>query len=139
MVAEGVEDEASWRLLRELDCDLVQGYFLARPMPAETMTSWLAEHFAAYATRLRREATEPVAERRELGGHRSPAARPTSAASGGSEPAATRLEDVAQLRLALAQIDPVVGDLDGNAAQVLPGPGGPPSRARTWSPFPRWC
>ncbi len=53
VVAEGVEDEASWRLLQELECDLVQGYFLARPMPAEAMTGWLSDHFAAYATRLR--------------------------------------------------------------------------------------
>ena len=52
---------------------------------------------------------------------------------------ATRLEVVAQLRLALAQINPVVGDLDGNAAQVLAlGPATPPTRARTWSPSPRW-
>ena len=58
VVAEGVEDEASWRLLRELGCDLVQGYFLARPMPAEAMTTWLADHFAAYATRLHAESDE---------------------------------------------------------------------------------
>ena len=55
MVAEGVEDEASWRLLRDLDCDLVQGYFLARPMSADAMTGWLSEHLAAYATRIRSE------------------------------------------------------------------------------------
>jgi diguanylate cyclase (GGDEF)-like protein len=55
VVAEGVEDEAAWRLLDSFGCDLVQGYFLARPMPAEAMTGWLAEHFAAYATRIRSE------------------------------------------------------------------------------------
>ena len=69
VVAEGVEDEASWRLLESFDCDLVQGYFLARPMPAEAMTAWLAEHFAAYATRLRSEAIEPVVDA-GAGGHR---------------------------------------------------------------------
>ena len=62
VVAEGVEDEASWRLLESFECDLVQGYYLARPMPAEAMTPWLAEHFAAYATRLRSEVTEPAVE-----------------------------------------------------------------------------
>ena len=64
VVAEGVEDEASWRLLDSYDCDLVQGYFLARPMAAEPMSAWLADHFAAYATRLRSEATDlvPIAE-----------------------------------------------------------------------------
>jgi EAL domain-containing protein (putative c-di-GMP-specific phosphodiesterase class I) len=55
VVAEGVEDDPSWRLLRELGCDLVQGYFLARPMPREAMTTWLSDHFAAFATRLRAE------------------------------------------------------------------------------------
>jgi diguanylate cyclase (GGDEF)-like protein len=52
VVAEGVEDEATWRVLQGLDCDLVQGYLLARPMAAEEMTRWLAEHFATYATNL---------------------------------------------------------------------------------------
>jgi EAL domain-containing protein (putative c-di-GMP-specific phosphodiesterase class I) len=58
VVAEGVEDEASWRLLESFDCDLVQGYYLARPMPAAVMTTWLADHFAAYATRLHTESDE---------------------------------------------------------------------------------
>jgi diguanylate cyclase (GGDEF)-like protein len=55
VVAEGVEDEESWRLLEELDCDLVQGYLLARPMPESEMTRWLTEHFASYAVRLHNE------------------------------------------------------------------------------------
>ncbi len=62
VVAEGVEDEASWRILEGLGCDLLQGYLLARPMPTVAMTSWLREHFASLATRLRRdEQDEPVA------------------------------------------------------------------------------
>jgi diguanylate cyclase (GGDEF)-like protein len=55
VVAEGVEDEASWRILQGLECDLIQGYLLARPMAAEEMTRWLAEHFASYATKLHQE------------------------------------------------------------------------------------
>ena len=53
VVAEGVEDERSWRTLQDLGCDLVQGYFLARPMPAAAMTVWLHDHVAGFATRLR--------------------------------------------------------------------------------------
>jgi EAL domain-containing protein (putative c-di-GMP-specific phosphodiesterase class I) len=53
VVAEGVEDAKSWAVLVELECDLLQGYFLAKPMPANDLTPWLAEHFASYATRLR--------------------------------------------------------------------------------------
>ena len=55
VVAEGVEDERSWRVLEELGCDLVQGFFLARPMPAAAMTTWLGDRMAGFATRLRTE------------------------------------------------------------------------------------
>lgn len=40
-VAEGVEDDATCRLLQELGYDLLQGYLFARPMPAEQVTRWL--------------------------------------------------------------------------------------------------
>jgi len=40
-VAEGVESESDWHLLREIGCDLAQGYFIGRPMPAERLVSWL--------------------------------------------------------------------------------------------------
>jgi EAL domain-containing protein (putative c-di-GMP-specific phosphodiesterase class I) len=39
-VAEGLEDEADWRYLRSLGCDVAQGYFIARPMPAQQLPSW---------------------------------------------------------------------------------------------------
>ncbi len=36
VIAEGVEDEATWATLRELGCDAIQGYVLSRPVePAE--------------------------------------------------------------------------------------------------------
>ena len=35
MVAEGVENAGTLFVLRELGCDLVQGWLLGRPMPAE--------------------------------------------------------------------------------------------------------
>ncbi|HEX5783502.1 MAG TPA: EAL domain-containing response regulator, partial [Burkholderiaceae bacterium] len=34
-VAEGVEDQADWDFLKESGCDLAQGYFIAKPMPAD--------------------------------------------------------------------------------------------------------
>jgi predicted signal transduction protein with EAL and GGDEF domain len=34
VVAEGIEDEATWRRLRAVDCDAAQGYHLSRPLPA---------------------------------------------------------------------------------------------------------
>jgi diguanylate cyclase len=46
-VAEGVEDGSTWQQLTELGCDSAQGYFLAKPMPADRFESWLVEHVAA--------------------------------------------------------------------------------------------
>ncbi len=42
VVAEGVEDAATLDRLRELSCDVAQGYHLARPLPASEATRWLA-------------------------------------------------------------------------------------------------
>jgi len=42
VVAEGTEDELTWQLLRALQCDEAQGYFIARPMPADELQEWLA-------------------------------------------------------------------------------------------------
>lgn len=41
-VAEGVETQSDWDLLRTLGCDLAQGYFIARPMPASELPDWMA-------------------------------------------------------------------------------------------------
>jgi diguanylate cyclase (GGDEF)-like protein len=43
-VAEGVETEAEWRLLRELGCDGAQGWYIAAPMPVARATEWLLAH-----------------------------------------------------------------------------------------------
>ena len=42
VVAEGVEDLATKELLAELGCQVVQGYFIAKPMAAEDLRPWLA-------------------------------------------------------------------------------------------------
>lgn len=41
VVAEGVEDELTWRRLNELGCDLAQGYYYARPLPAREFDAFL--------------------------------------------------------------------------------------------------
>jgi diguanylate cyclase (GGDEF)-like protein len=45
-VAEGVETETEWRLLRELGCDGAQGWHIAAPMPVARATEWLLAHQA---------------------------------------------------------------------------------------------
>ena len=45
-VAEGIEVEAQRAILRELGCELGQGYLYARPMPAADVIHWLAETLA---------------------------------------------------------------------------------------------
>lgn len=47
VVAEGVEDERQLQVLRELGCDLLQGYFIARPMPADAVPGWISGQDAA--------------------------------------------------------------------------------------------
>lgn len=42
VVAEGVETEAQLQALRELQCDLLQGFYIARPMPADAVPVWIA-------------------------------------------------------------------------------------------------
>ena len=41
-VAEGAEDEKVVTLLRDLGCDFVQGYAIAKPMPADEFRTWLS-------------------------------------------------------------------------------------------------
>ncbi len=48
-IAEGVETEDEWRVLRSLGCDGAQGWYIAAPMPAEQATEWIRSHAAAAA------------------------------------------------------------------------------------------
>ncbi|TME90756.1 MAG: EAL domain-containing protein, partial [Chloroflexi bacterium] len=41
VVAEGVENQATWQLLERFGCDLVQGYVVSRPLPAADLALWL--------------------------------------------------------------------------------------------------
>ncbi|TMF05874.1 MAG: EAL domain-containing protein [Chloroflexi bacterium] len=41
IVAEGIEDAETWDRLRRLGCDVAQGYFIGRPMPASALVASL--------------------------------------------------------------------------------------------------
>jgi diguanylate cyclase (GGDEF)-like protein len=44
VVAEGVEDEATWRRLGRLGCDAGQGYYLSPPLRAPELATWLWQY-----------------------------------------------------------------------------------------------
>jgi len=41
VVAEGVEDQATWELLRAMGCDTAQGWLLSKALPAQELTPWM--------------------------------------------------------------------------------------------------
>ena len=41
VVAEGIETEAIARRLREMGCDIAQGFLYAKPMPLAELEAWL--------------------------------------------------------------------------------------------------
>ncbi len=43
IVAEGVEDRADWDFVKKSKCDVAQGYFMCKPMPAERVVDWIDE------------------------------------------------------------------------------------------------
>jgi diguanylate cyclase (GGDEF)-like protein/PAS domain S-box-containing protein len=43
VIAEGVEDEATWHLLAVLGCDGAQGNYLSRPLPPADLFRWMHE------------------------------------------------------------------------------------------------
>lgn len=40
-VAEGLETQAEWDLLRDYGCVMGQGWLIAKPMPADALTAWM--------------------------------------------------------------------------------------------------
>lgn len=55
VVAEGIEDQRTMSALSEIGCDVGQGYFMSRPVPADELTEWLAtSHWGLQTPSLRR-------------------------------------------------------------------------------------
>ena len=49
VIAEGVETVAELRALTAMGCDEIQGFYLAKPMPAAEVVSWVEMRHALYA------------------------------------------------------------------------------------------
>jgi diguanylate cyclase (GGDEF)-like protein len=56
VVAEGVETSTAWNRLASLGCDIAQGYYLSRPIPASELTEWVRARAEAGAKRRLRSA-----------------------------------------------------------------------------------
>jgi diguanylate cyclase (GGDEF)-like protein len=41
VVAEGVETRNTWKALRDMGCDMAQGYVISQPLPADQLGAWL--------------------------------------------------------------------------------------------------
>lgn len=55
-VAEGVETQAEWQLLKDAGCDCVQGYLTGRPMSRSDFMRWVATYPGAVAAQTSPEA-----------------------------------------------------------------------------------
>ena len=51
VVAEGIEDQPTYDYLANEGCDLIQGYFVARPMAADDFLGWLRGYRTRHITR----------------------------------------------------------------------------------------
>jgi EAL domain-containing protein (putative c-di-GMP-specific phosphodiesterase class I) len=54
VVGEGIENQEDWEFLRSRGCDVGQGYFISRPMPAADVVDWVG------AWNARRGAASPL-------------------------------------------------------------------------------
>jgi diguanylate cyclase (GGDEF)-like protein len=50
VVAEGVEDSATWNLLETMGCDVIQGFFVSRPLTVADLSFWMSERSAHSAS-----------------------------------------------------------------------------------------
>jgi EAL domain-containing protein (putative c-di-GMP-specific phosphodiesterase class I) len=41
IIAEGVEDRDDWNFICQTGCEIAQGYFIAKPMPAADLPAWM--------------------------------------------------------------------------------------------------
>ena len=90
MVVEGVEDEAALDALRRWNCDVAQGYHIARPMPADRLVSWPAGRHGGALSRSAVRTAGPHAlvgrrapcPRRRRRPRRRPAGRPATGTPG---------------------------------------------------------
>jgi len=55
VIAEGIETESQYQLLRQFGCELGQGYWIARPMPVDALVTWYQARISESAPSVSRE------------------------------------------------------------------------------------
>ncbi|HCF99122.1 MAG TPA: hypothetical protein DEV93_01095 [Chloroflexi bacterium] len=50
VVAEGVEDDETWNMLEAMGCDVVQGFFVSRPLNLSDLSFWMSKRQSEAAT-----------------------------------------------------------------------------------------
>lgn len=66
VTAEGIETEEQLKLLRELGCDVAQGYFVARPLEADKLKDWIVDWRERWETLIDEEPELLVRARRQI-------------------------------------------------------------------------
>jgi diguanylate cyclase (GGDEF)-like protein len=61
VVAEGVEDDRTWRALHAAGCHAAQGWFYGRPMPADDLLTWLSRYRPVSPARPALPSAQPAA------------------------------------------------------------------------------
>ncbi|MGB5445109.1 MAG: bifunctional diguanylate cyclase/phosphodiesterase [Psychromonas sp.] len=51
-IAEGIEDKETYDFLKNIGCDMAQGYMISRPLPAEEYTKWHTQHQGVFGKKV---------------------------------------------------------------------------------------
>lgn len=121
VVAEGVEDRATWEALAALGCDLAQGYYFSPPLAADDLVVWVRNSEHDLESDEARRVESALAERVRQRGARLTAEEEFMARKRAE--AALR-ESEERLRLAIDAADIATWDWD-LARQVITWTGGP--------------
>jgi diguanylate cyclase (GGDEF)-like protein len=113
VVAEGIEDQVTWTSLIARECELVQGYALSRPLPADELEVLLRAQPSSEAGAA--AAPAPTANLASMPD--APAATDAQAGSPLAAPAEA-LQELTALKRAHPMMDAVIDEVDGRTIRV---------------------
>jgi EAL domain-containing protein (putative c-di-GMP-specific phosphodiesterase class I) len=69
VIAEGVENAETWRILKDLGCDMAQGYYVSPPLPLKEFREWFDRFAVGRALLYDTVAEIPPTPRRPAAGY----------------------------------------------------------------------